>query len=79
MYGQRIQKDTPITDRQRAALDYVTRFIVVTGDPPGATAIGRVLGIAPQSAMRLLRALREKGYLRMDCSATSTIELTGKE
>ncbi len=57
--------DRRLTERQRAVLDYIVRYIDDNDVPPSLQEIGQAVGgISPTAALAHVTALERKGYLR---------------
>src|SRR5437763_10133486 len=57
----------PLTDRQKAVLDYIGRSIEKRGYPPTLREIGEHMGIKSTNGVNdHLRALEKKGYLQRE-------------
>lgn len=53
-----------LTERQRAVLRYVKKFIVENGYPPTTYEIAQAFGFAsPNAAYEHLRAIKRKGFI----------------
>lgn len=56
--------DRRLTERQRVALDFITRFIGEHGLSPSIQEIGRAMGTSATAALAHVVALEKKGYIR---------------
>jgi len=65
-----------VTDRQRAVLDWIERFILEHQMPPTVREIGREFRISSAGVFGHLRALERKGYLRRGELGARSLELT---
>src|SRR5690554_828546 len=64
MRSARLPYMEPLTERQRAVLDFVVEYIRVHRFPPTVREIGRALGIRSTNGVSdHLKALERKGYL----------------
>lgn len=62
-----MNQPNPLTDRQRAILDFIPVFIDKHGYPPSIRDIGAKVGITSSSAVaRQLKVLENKGYIHRD-------------
>ena len=66
-----------LTQRQRAVLNCVERFIRDHGLPPTVREIGDAFGISPAGAHGHLRALERKGRLRRGKLGARSLEMAG--
>ncbi|MFQ6092241.1 MAG: transcriptional repressor LexA [bacterium] len=67
----------PLTERQKAALDYVARSIRERGYQPTMREIGDHFGIrSTHGVHRHLTALEQKGYLRREGGRSKAVRLT---
>jgi repressor LexA len=58
------ESQEPLTDRQKAVLDFISRSIVKRGYPPTLREIGEHMGIRSTNGVNdHLKALEKKGYL----------------
>jgi repressor LexA len=66
----------PLTNRQKQALDFITRTADEMGCPPTIREIGTALGISSTNGVRyLLNALTQKGYIHRRPHVSRGIEL----
>jgi repressor LexA len=72
--------DRRLTERQRAVLDYITRFIEENDVPPSLQEIGQGMGgISPTAAFAHVVALERKGYLRRNPHERRGLEVVRQE
>jgi repressor LexA len=68
-----------VTDRQRAILDYLRRFVDEHGYPPTVREIGEAVGLrSPSTVHAHLAQLERAGLLRRDPTKPRAIELTDR-
>ena len=68
--------DRRLTERQRAVLDYIARYIAENTVPPSLHEIGQTMGgISPTAALAHVVALERKGYLRRNRHEARSVEL----
>jgi len=71
--------DPMVTDRQRAILDYVRRFVEEHGYPPTVREIGEAVGLrSPSTVHAHLAQLERAGVLRRDPTKPRAIELADR-
>ena len=54
----------PLTERQRAVLALIARYVEATGEPPSVSYIARRLSLDWSTIRQHLEALHRKGWLR---------------
>jgi repressor LexA len=65
----------PLTDRQRAILDYIEQSTRQRGFPPSVREIGEAVGLtSPSTVHNHLNSLQRKGFLRRDPTKPRAIE-----
>lgn len=66
----------PLTDRQRAVLDYISTTVSERGYPPSVREIGAAVGLtSPSTVHSHLSSLQRMGYLRRDATKPRAIEV----
>ena len=65
----------PLTERQRAVLEFIRDFVREQGLPPTVREIGEHFGLDPHAAHDHLKALERKGYLKRDSSKARSLRL----
>ena len=67
----------PLTDRQRAILDFIEAQTTERGYPPSMREIGEAVGLtSPSSVKHQLASLERKGFIRRNRYKYRSIELT---
>src|SRR3954468_20568441 len=67
MHTVREEEKEPLTDRQKAVLDFISRSIEKRGYPPTLREIGEHMGIRSTNGVNdHLKALEKKGYLERE-------------
>ncbi len=56
----------PLTEKQRACLQFLERHIVHTGTAPSLREAAGKLGVSHAAVVQLLKALEEKGYVQRE-------------
>src|SRR5262245_4460729 len=70
----------PLTDRQRAVLDFISRSIERRGYPPTLREIGEHMGIRSTNGVNdHLKALEKKGYLEREDLKSRALRPIGLE
>lgn len=65
----------PLTERQRAILEFIKDFVREQGLPPTVREIGEHFGLDPHAVHDHLKALERKGYLKRDSSKARSLRL----
>lgn len=66
----------PLTDRQRAVLDFIGQTVSERGYPPSVREIGAAVGLtSPSTVHSHLSSLQRMGYLRRDATKPRAIEV----
>ena len=71
----RYTMESELTERQRAILDFVRKFLDERAFPPSMREIGRAFGIASSSVYDHLQALARKGFIRRTARRSRSIEV----
>ncbi|MGH2461658.1 MAG: transcriptional repressor LexA [Chloroflexota bacterium] len=71
--------DRRLTERQRAALDFIARFIEARGLSPSIQEIGQAMGTSATAALAHVAALEKKGYVRRSPHAWRSLEVLSEE
>lgn len=71
--------DRRLTERQRAALDFITRYIAEHDVAPSIQEIGRAMGTSATAALAHVVALEKKGYVRRNPHEWRSLELVRSE
>ncbi len=70
-------RQMPLSDRQRAILDFIVESQRTRGFPPSVREIGEAVGLtSPSTVHTHLRTLQERGYLRRDPTKPRAIEVS---
>jgi len=71
--------DRRLTERQRAVLEFVARYIEENDVSPSIQEIGRAIGTSATAALAHVVALEKKGYLRRNPREWRSLELVPSE
>jgi repressor LexA len=68
----------PLTDKQSAILEFISRSVAQRGYPPSMREIGNAVGLASLSSVtHQLKRLELAGYLRRDANRNRALEVLG--
>ena len=71
--------DRRLTERQRTALDFITRFIEERAVSPSIQEIGQAMGTSATAALAHVVALEKKGYVRRNPHEWRSLEVIPAE